>query len=478
MEVRKILEKMGYTNLLGSDWYKYVKVWLEWYEGKTAFHKYIVYNGQSNISCTRKTLGMAKKVAEDKADLLLNEKVGIFVSPTVAAAEGEVQANPVQEYVDKVLKANNFWVRGNQLVELANALGTGAFVEYLEDKDVCIDYIPATCIWPLSWKNGNITECAFASSFTLGKGKPKTYIQRHVIENGQYTIYNDLFSCDGKPEELPEGLLPVFNTGSKTPLFQIITPNVVNNIDIINPMGVSIYANSVDVLEDVDLVFDSYFNEFKLGKKRIFVDDTVVKTDIKDGKLIPIFDPNDTVFYGIPGKQGGNTKAIEESNMDLRVEAHKTALQDSLDILSDKCGFGKGYYKFDTDDVQTATAVISQNSKLFRKIKKDEIILNAALENMTRAVLFLGGMNTEVDISVSFDDSIIEDTNAIANRAMLELQEDIIDAVVYMMRVYGMTEEAAIAFVKKIAERKAPAPTPPPDPNANPFGGEEDVITE
>lgn len=343
MEVRKILEKMGYCSLLDSSWYRYVNVWLEWYEGKTAFHKYIVYNGQENISCIRRTLGMAKKVCEDKADLLLNEKVNIYVSPSMAPAEGAEPDNTAQEYVDMVLDDNNFWVRGNQLVELSNALGSGAFVEYKDNDEVCIDFVPATCIWPLSWKNNNVTECAFASSFTVGKGKPKTYIQRHVMEDGKYVIYNDLFECDGKPAQLPDGLVDRWDTGSDIPLFQIVTPNMVNNIDILNPMGVSIYANSTDILETIDTIFDSYSNEFMLGKKRIFVDDTVVKPDTKTGKLIPIFDPKDTVFYGMPGKD--STKAITESNMELRIEQHKTGLQDALDILSDKCGFGKGYYK-------------------------------------------------------------------------------------------------------------------------------------
>ena len=34
-------------------------------------------------------------------------------------------------------------------------------------------------------------------------------------------------------------------------------------------MGLSVYANAVDEMKDVDTKYDSYENEFVLGRKRI-----------------------------------------------------------------------------------------------------------------------------------------------------------------------------------------------------------------
>jgi A118 family predicted phage portal protein len=124
MDIRQLLEKLGHKDLLSADWYNFIAEWLKWYAGKAGWHSYTIYNGESTIKCERKSLGMAKKVSEDKADLLLNEKVEITVTP-MNAKEGS-GSTAMQDYVDEVLHDNNFWVRGNQLVELANALGTGA----------------------------------------------------------------------------------------------------------------------------------------------------------------------------------------------------------------------------------------------------------------------------------------------------------------------------------------------------------------
>lgn len=74
---------------------------------------------------------------------------------------------------------NNFRVRGNQLVEQTFALGTGAFAEYKDaDGKVIVDFIRADMIYPLSWDNGDITECAFGSTRVLD-GKEAVYLQIH-----------------------------------------------------------------------------------------------------------------------------------------------------------------------------------------------------------------------------------------------------------------------------------------------------------
>jgi A118 family predicted phage portal protein len=462
MDVRGILEKLGYKDLVPADWYTRITEWRDWYKGETDWHKYFVYNGTKHSEHKRRSLGMAKKVCEDKADLLLNERVQIVVTP-----KAEAEINRAQEILDSVLEDNNFWVQGNQLMETANSLGTGAFVEFQNEispgvKRVVIDYIPAEYIFPLSWSNGKITECAFASAYTGGKDGVNTYINLHVLDKGKYVIYNNVYDKEGKAIELPSGMLPEVKTGSAVPLFQIIKPNIVNNLCDDIPMGLSIFANAIDVLKGIDLVYDSYQNEFVLGKKRIFVDGSLCKQTANidsDGNSRPIFDPKDTVFYSYPGEDAPE-KRIVESNMDLRVTDHRMALQDSLDILSEKCGFGRGYYKFDADNVRTATEVISQNSQLYRKIRKDEILLESALVGLAKAVLHLSGYSGEVEVSVSFDDSIIEDTNAKAQRAMLEFQQGLIDEIEYHMQVHGMDEEAATKYVDKIRKR-SPAPTDP-----------------
>ena len=42
-------------------------------------------------------------------------------------------------------------------------------------------------------------------------------------------------------------------------------------------MSISIYANSIDRFKSLDTKYDSFYNEFILGKKRILVEQSAMK---------------------------------------------------------------------------------------------------------------------------------------------------------------------------------------------------------
>ena len=177
-KVKEYLVQQGYR-AVSDETYEHIDEWLEWYQNDVAkFHHYKLYNGAVMTNQERYKLGMAKTVCEDWANLLLNEKVAI-------------KAGKYSKRLAEILNYNNFRVQGNRLVEKAFALGTGAFVEYLNaDGQVIIDYIRADMIYPLSWDNGDITECAFGTAKMLN-GKEVIYLQMHrfgKVDDGEKKI--------------------------------------------------------------------------------------------------------------------------------------------------------------------------------------------------------------------------------------------------------------------------------------------------
>ncbi|MEA5057260.1 MAG: phage portal protein [Anaerotignum propionicum] len=437
--ILQYLSREGYDSV-DSSYYARIALWLSWYKGKVVqFHNYRQYNGMKKINRTRKTLGMAKKVCEDWANLELNEKVSIVI-------DNESINNAVHD----VLEANNFRIKGNQLLEIAYALGTGAFVEYLDGEKICIDYIRASMIYPLQWDNGEILSCAFASERVNGK-KKLVYLNIHERqENGFYIIKNRMFERNGNnltAVELPEGLVEEYNTGSSIPWFQVITPNIVNNVDLECPMGVSVYANAIDQLEGVDLVYDSYLNEFRLGKKRIIVPNTMARMMIEDsGTVSPLFDDNDTEFYSL-GIEGEENQKIQEINMEIRADAHEKAISRALSLLSDKCGLGEDRYKFENSGLKTATEVVSEKSELYQNLRKHELILEGALIHLVKAIATMLGFWNEIQVTIYFDDSIIEDTAAEKQQFLQEIRDGIRQRWEYRVRFFGETEEEAKANV-------------------------------
>lgn len=443
-------------------------VWKQWYKGKVDnFHEYTMYSGKKRLKLERKTLNMPARVAQKWADLLLNEKVAISI-------DDEYSEQKIQELLHQV----NFYVRGNNLIETAFALGGGFFIQYWDGEKTNQKYITQEYMYPISYDSGRLTEVAFASTKIIDS-KHYIYLETHTLdEKREYVIDNSLLYSDkdnkASLKEVEQdfyeehNILSKIETHRKEPLFQMIKPNVANKDNFNSPYGKSIFSGAVDIFKSIDLIYDSYFKEFLLGKKRIFVHDGVTNINFdKDGKQYDVFDPNDEVFYRLP-EADKDGQPIIESNLTLRVAEHNTALQTQLNCLSQKVGFGNDGFKWDSSGVQTATGVISQNSEMFRAVKKHELLLYDVIVEMVKGLLFIentfGGdekCNYTADVTVDFDDSIIEDTAEKKRQAMLELQSGVIDIIQYYQDVYGMTEKQATDFFAKIQARKMPVKEEP-----------------
>lgn len=451
---------------LNPTFYRQIEVWRSWYNSNVRkFHKYKVYRGNgTSVNCTRYSLGMAKKVCEDMADLLLNEKVTITVADQTT-----------DTFVKNVLESNTWEELGNEFQEWKAALGTVAYVVYIKDAvvdeagnmtggTVGINYVEAAHIYPTSWQNKVITECIFTFPKTY-KRKKYVHFQYHRIEDvpgegrKQYVIENTVVENTtgaGKeltPEEWEEipafsGLAERIETGSDQLLFIIDRLNMVNNADedTTNPMGVALFANGIDVIRKIDLEYDSYANEFSLGRKRIFVAPEFLTTQGGDA----VFDPQDTVFYELPEDYFKESKeAMHEVNMELRIEEHSQAINDDLNWLSFKCGFGTDRYKFEGGQVKTATEVISENSDMYRTLQKHELVLNRVLIQLIQTIIRAGisigipGLQENTAVTITFDDSIIQDKEAERKSDRQDVAMGAMSLAEYRAKWYGETPEKA-----------------------------------
>ena len=436
-------------------------LWRDWYAGTVKhFHDYRVFNGVSHVPCRKLRAGMAKKAAEDWADRLMNERVHITL-------EGKAE----QAWFDRFREENRFALRMNRFQELCFALGTGAMVLRIEGLPVDregrpsgnaaglkLDFVTAEGIYPLSWQGEEVRDCAFARELTE-KGERFCYLQIHLREEGGSRIENRLYRMQGgcltpaALEEVPalRGVAESFETGCGCPLFFIDRPNITNNFSPESPMGVSIFANAVDQLKVCDNVYDSFNSEITLGRKRVMVKPESIRS--LDGE--PYFDPNDLVFYILP-EDARNGSTVQEMQATLRTEEHLEAMQMALDMLSLKCGFGANHWRFDSGEIKTATQVISTNSAEFRTLKKHELLLEDLLIRLARAVLELGNrfcgqkLKEDVDVSVDFDDSVIEDEESLFNRDLRMLSAGVMGRAEFRMKWRNEDEATARGAVAEI----------------------------
>lgn len=439
----------------------YIDQWKSWYKGNVkSFHNYYIYNGNRKVKQQRFTMNMAKEISESWSDILWSEKCEISMKDENS-----------QKQFEELIDALDLNVLINQSIEKSGALGTESAVvsvyDLMQNEDgmvldvseakTRVDLVDIDWIYPLSWNNKEITECAFGSVEYI-KGKKYIVLSVHKIaDDGNYHIYNHLFSeTNGTLTEIEDkdGTMADFNTQSNIKWFAIFKPLLTNNLFNNSPFGISHYANAIDNLKAVDISFDALKNEIKDGRRRTFVRADMLSFD--DGTQKLTFDPEDTTVYQLP-KGATKDDLIQSESDDLRTDKQIETLNTNLNVLGNKVGFGQNFFHFNGSTLTTATAVVSSNSALFRRKKKLEIGYESAIYDLVKAICYAStqfgkyNINSE-DFVIQFDDSIIEDKEAESNRALREVQAGLISEAEYREKIFGETPEIAEEQIKKIKE--------------------------
>ncbi len=476
MSITKIEEylqdEFNYDKDLKSEWNVMCDVWESWYKGNVKnFHRYSMQLGRrTKKEVERLSMNMAKKVCEDWADILFNERVKIELN-------NETENDKESELLHDKLEDLDFWVFMNSAVEKSGAFGTGAVIINLDDiginnegiavdfgtSKIALDYVGVKNIYPLSWENMKITECAFTSTRVI-KGKTYLFLSVHLLENGLYVIENRVFEVSKNTDTLTEikadsesdviNFVSRFETNSEYPMFAILRPAGTNNLDDNLPFGLPYFSQAIDTLKKIDIAFDSANTEIALGRKRVFMRGGVTAIDEVTGEEYMAIDPSDFLVHILP-KDFNSDDLIQDVNGDLRITALNEALTSSLAVLGDKVGFGVQYYQLDPAGQVREIGILTQNSKLIRRKIKHEIVLESAIFDIIRAIChlsteFLGENINYENLKVTFDNDIIDDENARKQIALAEISNGVKSKAEYREEFMGETEDEAKEKVKEI----------------------------
>src|SRR5690625_7031705 len=136
----------------------------------------------------------------------------------------------------------------------------------------------------------------------------------------------------------------------KKSLFLYFKPNTANNVDTQSPLGIPIYANALPTMKAIDTAFDSFHREFRLGKKRIIVPESMVKTAYdQNGQPQRYFDSSDETYESFNTGNMDDAK-IHDVSVELRVDEHVSAINALLNLYSMQTGFSSGTFTFDRSE--------------------------------------------------------------------------------------------------------------------------------
>lgn len=450
-------------------------------------------------------LNTAKAVCAELASLVWGEQCEVRVSMNNWTEEKDADGvvknpDPLNAFVSEVLRRNAFAEKMQELIEQGLALG-GASVKvwaetprgrYGEELRVRLGYAMADQFVPLSWDNARVYEGVFVDRKAKG-GYYYTRLEWHKWDGTTYIITNELYRADiqrgaagGNQDilgvrcplsELAEvfpGLEPETQIRAEDSLFAYWRTPIANNLDDNSPLGMSIYGNALETLHAIDICYDSFVQEFRLGKKKIIVPARMLRSvaDPNTGELRRYYDPNDEVFVGMAGNDAG-TDDIHEITVELRVEEHVAALNALLSVLCLQLGFSANTFSFDREGgLRTATEVVSENSKTYKTIRTVQQQITPALEQMVRAIVDVArlygmtwdGQSVEAlaaggyEVKINFDDGVIQDRQTNVNEGVMLVGAGLLSKTTFMTdKKYGMnlTEKEAAEELARIKAENA-----------------------
>jgi A118 family predicted phage portal protein len=438
-------------------------------------------------------LNMSAAIASEIAGMVWTDQCDVDVS--MLGYEGE--DDPLRDFVHSVLNDNNFHTKMIESIEQAAALGGEALKVWHEVKHdregnpiegtdkIRIGYAMADQFVPTAWNNAGVDDAIFVTRQAKG-GYYYTLLEWHFWDGLTYKIKNELYRAEMKKDGVGGDqdilgyryplatMYPMLDEETEIDteysLFTYFRTPKANNIDDNSPLGISMYANAMDTLHAIDICFDSFVREFRLGKKRIIVPARMIRkvVDPVTGKQVRYFDATDETYEALSTDDPDSLK-IQDNSVILRVNEHVEAMNALLNLLCLQTGLSFGTFSFDAHGgLKTATEVVSENSKTYKTVKNFQNQIMPAIENIVHAIIEVASLydmtyngqsvralkDRGYNIKVSMDDGITQDRQTNINEGITLVGAGLMSKYTFLTDPkYGqnLTEEDARAELERIA---------------------------
>lgn len=307
----------------------------------------------------------------------------------------------------------------------------------------------------------------FTDAKTVGDDG-ETTVRAYAIENRAYKSNNkDSLGRSIPLTDVPQwaNIQPqLIISNVERPLFGYFKMPYNNTIDYQSPEGVSMFANCIQELKDLDVAWSMKGNEVEDSKHMTFIDETRIKQPDPKNKGIRVRMKLPRFIQGL--KQGVNEeKTIEEHVATLLTTDRLADINSILSMISTKAGFSQGQFVLDRKSGRiTATQIESDDSETVETIEDIRASLRAAVKDLIYAIdkycdVFFNmpsGYVNALDDDVTDEDifyfkdllSTFEQDRA---RAMQLMTQGIYSKKKYLMEYEGFDEKEAEEMLAEAA---------------------------
>lgn len=294
-------------------------------------------------------------------------------------------------------------------------------------------------------ENGHITEGIFFERIRY-KGKVYERREHHIFADGVHTVRNSayLYGTRRRVEltEIPRWavLLPEGRIPSDIPMMSTFRTPYANNIDLDSELPVSLFANSVGTLHEIDSAHSEYLAEFRKMSAKVFGDNGIFD---RNGNI------TDDYFVNV---DGDGQRTMEQQIMtyapQIREEAHRAQINTELRLYEVQIGVSSGTFTFDSSKgLVTATQVLSEDKTTYNTVCQIQRQLRPVLEALNKITVtlarFYGIECEDGECAIEFGDSVFEDTGTEFNRRFQMVQAGLLKAEDFNAWYFGVPLDKA-----------------------------------
>lgn len=313
-------------------------------------------------------------------------------------------------------------------VQLAGVGGEVILKPFVSGKNIYTEVIPADRFYPTRINGAGVVEAGFFTDYDKINNRTVVRVERFDLRPEGLYLNNKAYydSVSGLGMEIPlteiyrwrEIQPDVLLTGLDRVHFSTLKMPFANTVDNTSPLPVSIFADSVDALRELDRIYSEFLWEIHTGKRKQIIDRRAL-TPFKGKHPIPLSDLATDLYLVLNfGDDAGDKKIpFDDYTPEMRIDAYQKAIDIQLRLLEMQCGFSAGTFTFDVKTGKmTATQIISEDKDTYNTVKAiQESGMAQGLRDLVYlydwfATLYGLAPAGKIDASVIFGDSIFEDT--------------------------------------------------------------------
>lgn len=357
-----------------------------------------------------------------------------------------------------------------QLQEAMQKAGAGGQVivrPFVAGNTIRFDVVTAGRFFPTRFNAQKEVEAGFICDYEDSSKGSFVRVEQFDFDPAErkLTITNRVYrNTDGAMGgEVPLDRVPAWATLSPVteienmdgPMLAALSMPFPNTVDDASPLPVSLYANAMEAMEEFDRILTEFWYEIHSGKRKRIVERQAIRPrgqNPKPGELPWLGwrdNTTDTYLVIDPEEQ---SKPFDDYSPELRVEGYIRALDTALRVVENQCMISPGTFTINPKTgAVTATQIISEDKTTFNTCAA--IQQRGMKQGLLRLVelcdvlcdLYELAPPGEVIPSVTFGDSIFEDTDKEFARRLQLVSAGVERPEGLRMWYYGEDEETARA---------------------------------